>query len=1103
MAKGISRSLAAGPALLLLLALCVSSRAASSIYVHTSGTQILDGAGQPLILRGVNLGSWLWPEYYMMGSPNLGGQYGNAGTGSGGIANYYDGFAAAIQDLMGGDTNLTSQVLNAYWSNYITCADVIYLHTNGFNSVRVPFDFEEFYQVTNWANNYPTNGFDIDTGFNYFDNLLSWCAANGIYVIPDMHCAPGGPNNYSVTNYGGTLNTNTASVFANPSNLALAGHIWNRIAARYATNTSIGGYDLLNEPVNTSVAGGQVGSPLVANTYSNLVRAIRSVDSNHMLLCEGDFYASTLWDVNNTGWSDPASNVCFSDHDYGSPLPLGTGNRSTCVAANVPIWGGEFGINSTRWYNRIIGTTYENPVTLTSGGRTATILEGHCFWAYKSTQFYTVVQNPQTPGWKTLLAYWNSGNTLPKPSVSNAYSWLISYAQAANFSNCVAHPEIVDALMRKGTNSLNNGFGQAGLPYRSGVTIPGKIFAVDYDMGDSNITYSDTVSEDTANRGPSGTAWNNGYFGRDDGVDTTGCSDPGTLLKIGWNDAGEWQRHSVTCTLGLYNLYLRYAGGASGGQIRLSLLTLNSTNSTIVLGSNDMTGVLTLPTTGSYTAYSTLMVPNISVTNSGPATLQVDIVAPGFDFVWAELAPANGPPLPPTGESVIGAQTGVPIGLSAGVSAIAGNATVSLNWVPANGATSYNIKRALVSGGAYTLVGSSTATSFVDSGLNNGATYFYVVTAVNSSGEGGISAEVNATPQNSSFPAPWMDQDVGVSTQWSGDAGDVGWPGSASYSSGVFTLSGSGLDIWDYADSCHYAYRAVAGDCTNTVRVNGLQNTDPWAKAGLMIRESLNQDSANVFVCVTSQNGVLFSYRPAAGTPSSSFSQSGAAAPYWVRLVRQGNTFTAYSSSNGATWTQVGSPTTVAMATNVFAGMAVTAHNNTRLNTASFAFMSLVSQLPAAPAGLSANPGLTQVALQWAPSSGAQSYTVMRSTVSGGPYQAIANTVLGTNFVDSAITNGTGYYYVVTAVNPNGQSAFSSEAFASVPLPGLSASWPGSGLLLTWPLSASTFKVYSASNLAPPVAWTLVTNAIVNQGGTSSMMVPPGQGNQLFRLSTQ
>ncbi len=209
----------------------------------------------------------------------------------------------------------------------------------------------------------------------------------------------------------------------------------------------------------------------------------------------------------------------------------------------------------------------------------------------------------------------------------------MAYAQAASFTNCLTHPEIVDALMRPAVAPLNQGFSQVALPYKTGVAIPGKIFAVDYDMGSSNLTYVDTVSEDEANQGPGGTAWNNGWFGRDDGVDTAKCSDPGTSLKVGWNDAGEWQRHTVTRTSrGTYNLCIRYAGGVSGGQISVSLLTLNSLNNSIMLASNNISGTLNLADTGGYTSYATYVANNVVVTNSGLATVQITVVNPGYDL---------------------------------------------------------------------------------------------------------------------------------------------------------------------------------------------------------------------------------------------------------------------------------------------------------------------------------------------------------------------------------------------------------------------------------------------------------------------------------------
>lgn len=1074
-------------------------------FLCANGVTNLDINNNPIVLRGVDLGSWLWPEYYMMGNLSL-PNYANAGTGTGGINNYYDAFTAAIKDVLGGDTNLTAQVLDAYWTNFIGPADIAYLHSQGFNSVRVPYTFEEFFQVTNWANNYPSNGYDINTGFKHFDNLLAWCSSNSIYVIPDMHCAPGGPNNLSVTNYGGTPNTNTASVFTSAPNLALAQHIWARIAARYATNQWIGGYDLLNEPVNTSAPSQQVGSPYLSQTYAALITAIRAADTNHLLLCEGDVYASTLYDVNSTGWTDP--DWSFSDHDYGSSLPLGTGNRATAVAANVPDWAGEFGLNSTRWYNRIIASTYENPVSLTSGGHTATITEGHCFWAYKSTLWYTLVENPQTAGWDTLKAYWASGNTLPKPSVTNAFNWLMGYAQATSFSNCIIHAEVADSLTRPATESfVNQGFTQYGLPYKNGPAIPGIIFAVDYDMGDSNVTYSDTVSESDINEGVSGPAWNNGFFGRDDGVDETTCDDPGTLLKIGWNDAGEWQRHTVNCTPGTYNLFIRYAGGATGGQMRVSLMNLAHNNGAVVVSSNDITGVISLPAPyANYGIYSTYVVSNVVVTNSGLCSAQFNIVSPGFDLAWVEFLPVNSPPLPPTGETVAGAQPGIPRGLANGIQVTAGNQEAALNWVASPTGTTYNVKRSVIDGGPYTIIASPAALGFLDTNLSNGAIYHYVVSSVNSNGESANSAQVNATPQTTTLPTPWMDCDVGVTTLWSGDAGDVGWPGSASFAGGTYTVSGSGIDIWNPADSFHYAFRAISGDCTLIAQAAALQNAnnnvDPWAKAGVMIRESLNQDAANAFVSITSQNGSQFSWRPATGMASQSTGGSGAA-PYWVKLTRSGNTFTGYASQGGVSWTQVGSQT-IPMASDVFAGLAVTAHNNTELDTATFNGENLAITLPTAPAGLRATASVAQIVLSWLPVPGADSYNVKRSASSSGPFATVAMVINATNYSNTTVTNGMTNYYVITAVNANGESGNSAGASAIAPLPALTVNYAATGGMLnfSWPVSALNFALYSSPSLGAGAIWLPVTNAQVAADGiiSAALAAPGGSAARFFRL---
>ncbi len=138
-----------------------------------------------------------------------------------------------------------------------------------------------------------------------------------------------------------------------------------------------------------------------------------------------------------------------------------------------------------------------------------------------------------------------------------------------------------------------------------------------------------------------------------------------------------------------------------------------------------------------------------------------------------------------------------------------------MSWVASPTATGYNVKRALTDGGPYTTIASPTALSYLDTGLSNGVTCYYVVSAVSTNGESANSAQAQTTPQATTLPVSFMDCDVGVSTLWSGDAGDIGWPGAAGFAGGTYSVSGSGIDIWNADDSFHYAFRAgTSGDCT-------------------------------------------------------------------------------------------------------------------------------------------------------------------------------------------------------------------------------------------------------------------------------------------------
>jgi regulation of enolase protein 1 (concanavalin A-like superfamily) len=190
---------------------------------------------------------------------------------------------------------------------------------------------------------------------------------------------------------------------------------------------------------------------------------------------------------------------------------------------------------------------------------------------------------------------------------------------------------------------------------------------------------------------------------------------------------------------------------------------------------------------------------------------------------------------------------------------------------------------------------------------------------------------LNVTPATQSLPSPWATADIG----------SVGVTGSATDTNGLFTITGSGTDIWGTADAFHYVYQPASGNCSIQAEVLSVQNTAPWAKAGVMIRETTNANSTYAImflspVTATSTNGVAFQGRTATGGSANSLATvPGVQAPYWVQLVRTGNSFVASYSANGTTWTALAT-NTITMATNAYIGLPVCSVNNSTLNTATF-----------------------------------------------------------------------------------------------------------------------------------------------------------------------
>jgi regulation of enolase protein 1 (concanavalin A-like superfamily) len=159
--------------------------------------------------------------------------------------------------------------------------------------------------------------------------------------------------------------------------------------------------------------------------------------------------------------------------------------------------------------------------------------------------------------------------------------------------------------------------------------------------------------------------------------------------------------------------------------------------------------------------------------------------------------------------------------------------------------------------------------------------------------------------------------------------------GSASAAAGTFTIRGSGADVWGTADAFHYVWQPLTGDGDVIARVASVENAAAWVKAGVMIRERLTADSPHAFMIVSAGKGLAFQRRVASGGISTSNSGIPGTAPKWVKLERRGNVISAFWSTDGVNWTFIANDA-FTMAADVFVGLAVSSHDNTRLATATF-----------------------------------------------------------------------------------------------------------------------------------------------------------------------
>ncbi|MDP2942616.1 MAG: cellulase family glycosylhydrolase [Candidatus Omnitrophota bacterium] len=235
-------------------------------FLKTSRRNIVDGKGNAIILRGVNLGGWLVPEGYIL---KFEGKYDRPRT--------IDGL---IVDLIGEEK--AKEFWSAYRKKYIAEKDIETIASLGFNHVRVPFHYNLFISEDD-------PGAWKEDGFEILDDLINWCSEYGLYVILDMHCAPGGQTGANIDD----SIDDQPDLWTSDLNKQKTVDVWRKIAERYKDNTTVIGYDLLNEPIASKFPKYDNEKDLIP-LYKAIVSAIREVDSNHIIFLEGSNWGNNF-----------------------------------------------------------------------------------------------------------------------------------------------------------------------------------------------------------------------------------------------------------------------------------------------------------------------------------------------------------------------------------------------------------------------------------------------------------------------------------------------------------------------------------------------------------------------------------------------------------------------------------------------------------------------------------------------------------------------------------------------------------------------------------------------------------------------------------------
>jgi hypothetical protein len=491
-------------------------------FLHAEGNRIVDGSGENFIIRSIGTGNWMLQEGYMMNTV--------------GIAGTQHEFREKLEQTIG--KARTEDFYASWLENHFTRRDLDSMKAWGFNAIRPALHYKWF---TLPVEEEPVTGEQtwLETGFRLTDSLVKWCSENEMYVIFDMHGAPGGQGkNADISDY----DSLKLSLWESEANKTKLVALWYRIAERYSDEPWVGGYDLINE---TNWAFSESNNKPLRDLYERITDTIRQVDKNHILFIEGNWFANDFSGL-TPPWDD---NLVYSFHKYWTRNEPGSLDYATWLRRdfNVPLWLGESGENSNTWFTNLIALCEQENI-------------GWSWWPVKKAGLNNVMRVKVNSDYTQMVNSWRGQADPLTPD--DAYDAVMTFSENHRAENCIVQYDVIDAMIRQpSTTDLK--------PFRV-YRIGDHVFATDYALGRNGYAYFDTDTANYSGEDEQYIAWNTGWQYRNDGVDIEQCSDPDTTngYNVGWINDGEWMVYHIrTDSPVLVDAVFRTASASSGGYI--------------------------------------------------------------------------------------------------------------------------------------------------------------------------------------------------------------------------------------------------------------------------------------------------------------------------------------------------------------------------------------------------------------------------------------------------------------------------------------------------------------------------------------------------------